>query len=42
MAQQTHGIHGALPNQHDEIDTANRLAFEENFRIIKQCWPRRC
>ena len=34
MAQQTHGIHGALPNQHDEIDNANRLAFEENFRII--------
>src|SRR6476619_6725461 len=27
MAQQTHGIHGALPHQHDEIDNANRLAF---------------
>src|SRR5438132_7714093 len=38
MAQQTHGIHGALPNQHDAIDHANRLAFEENFRLIKQCW----
>src|SRR6267142_5060772 len=38
MAQQTHGIHGALPNQHDEIDNANRAAFEENFRIIKQAW----
>ncbi len=38
MAQQTHGIHGALPNQHDEIDAANRAAFEENFRIIKQAW----
>jgi len=38
LAQQTHGIHGALPNQHDAIDHANRLAFEENFRIIKQCW----
>src|SRR5205807_391898 len=38
MAQQTHGIHGALPNQHDEIDEANRQAFEENFRIVKQCW----
>src|SRR5712675_566709 len=25
MAQQTHGIHGALPHQHDEIDNANRL-----------------
>jgi alkanesulfonate monooxygenase SsuD/methylene tetrahydromethanopterin reductase-like flavin-dependent oxidoreductase (luciferase family) len=36
MAQQTHGIHGALPNQHDEIDNANRLAFEENFRIVKK------
>ncbi len=38
MAQQTHGIHGALPHQHDEIDAANRAAFEENFRIIKKCW----
>ena len=38
MAQQTHGIHGALPNQHDEIDAANRAAFEENFRIVKKCW----
>jgi alkanesulfonate monooxygenase SsuD/methylene tetrahydromethanopterin reductase-like flavin-dependent oxidoreductase (luciferase family) len=38
MAQQTHGIQGALPNQHDAIDHANRLAFEENFRLIKQCW----
>src|SRR5262252_6869904 len=38
MAQQTHGIHGALPNQHDEIDEANRQAFEENFRIVKKCW----
>ncbi|MGC1190575.1 MAG: LLM class flavin-dependent oxidoreductase, partial [Candidatus Binatus sp.] len=38
MAQQTHGIHGAQPHQHDEIDSANRAAFEENFRIIKQAW----
>ncbi len=38
MAQQTHDIHGALPHQHDEIDAANRAAFEENFRIIKKCW----
>jgi alkanesulfonate monooxygenase SsuD/methylene tetrahydromethanopterin reductase-like flavin-dependent oxidoreductase (luciferase family) len=38
MAQQTHDIHGALPNQHDEIDAANRAAFEENFRIIKKAW----
>ena len=42
MAQQTHGIHGALPHQHDEIDDANRCAFEENFRIIKKAGPRRC
>ncbi len=38
MAQQTHGIHGALPHQHDEIDAANRAAFEENFAIIKKAW----
>jgi alkanesulfonate monooxygenase SsuD/methylene tetrahydromethanopterin reductase-like flavin-dependent oxidoreductase (luciferase family) len=38
MAQQAHGIHGALPNQHDEIDAANRAAFEENFQIIKKAW----
>src|SRR5579875_3339200 len=38
MAQQTHGIHGAQPHQHDEIDAANREAFEECFRIVKRCW----
>jgi alkanesulfonate monooxygenase SsuD/methylene tetrahydromethanopterin reductase-like flavin-dependent oxidoreductase (luciferase family) len=38
MAQQTHDIHGALPHQHDEIDAANRSAFEENFQIIKKAW----
>jgi len=38
MAQQTHGIHGALPHQHDAIDAANRAAFEECFQIIKKCW----
>jgi alkanesulfonate monooxygenase SsuD/methylene tetrahydromethanopterin reductase-like flavin-dependent oxidoreductase (luciferase family) len=38
MAQQMHGIHGAIPNQHDAIDQANRAAFEEHFRIIKQAW----
>jgi alkanesulfonate monooxygenase SsuD/methylene tetrahydromethanopterin reductase-like flavin-dependent oxidoreductase (luciferase family) len=38
MAQQNHGIHGALPHQHDEIDAANRAAFEESFEIIKRCW----
>ena len=38
MAQQTHGIHGALPHQHDAIDEANRQAFEENFKLIKRAW----
>jgi alkanesulfonate monooxygenase SsuD/methylene tetrahydromethanopterin reductase-like flavin-dependent oxidoreductase (luciferase family) len=38
MAQQTHGVHAAALNQHDEIDAANRAAFEECFRIIKKCW----
>jgi len=38
MAQQTHGISGALPHQHDAIDAANRSAFEENFQIIKKAW----
>ena len=38
MAQQMHGIHGALPHQHDQIDDANRAAFEECFQIIKKCW----
>ncbi len=38
MAQQNHGIRGALPHQHDEIDSANRDAFEESFRIIKKAW----
>jgi alkanesulfonate monooxygenase SsuD/methylene tetrahydromethanopterin reductase-like flavin-dependent oxidoreductase (luciferase family) len=38
LAQQTHGIHGALPHEHDQIDAANRAAFEECFRIIKAAW----
>lgn len=38
MAQHLHGIHGATPGQHDAIDQANRQAFEEHFRIIKQAW----
>ena len=38
MAQQLHGIHGATPGQHDEIDKANREAFEEHFQIIKRAW----
>jgi alkanesulfonate monooxygenase SsuD/methylene tetrahydromethanopterin reductase-like flavin-dependent oxidoreductase (luciferase family) len=38
MAQQTHGIHGALPHQHDAVDAANRAAFEECFRIVKAAW----
>jgi len=38
MAQQMHGIHGALPHQHDAIDAANRAAFEECFAIVKKAW----
>ena len=38
MAQHAHGVHGALPDQHDEKDAANRQAFEENFQLIKKCW----
>ena len=38
MAQQMHGIHGAIPQQHDEIDAANRKAFEEHFNIVRRCW----
>ncbi len=38
MAQQTHGISGALPHQRDEIDRTNRAAFEECFRIVKKAW----
>lgn len=38
MAQQLHGIHGATPWEHDEIDLANREAFEEHFQIIKRAW----
>jgi alkanesulfonate monooxygenase SsuD/methylene tetrahydromethanopterin reductase-like flavin-dependent oxidoreductase (luciferase family) len=38
MAQQTHGIHGATPYEHDKIDEANRAAFEECYRIIKRAW----
>ena len=40
MAQQTHGIHGAQPHQHDKIDAANRAAFEECFHIIKEAWTK--
>jgi alkanesulfonate monooxygenase SsuD/methylene tetrahydromethanopterin reductase-like flavin-dependent oxidoreductase (luciferase family) len=38
MAQQTHGIRGALPHEHDAIDAANREAFEECYRIVKRAW----
>ncbi len=38
MAQQTHGIHGARPHEHDAIDAANRAAFEECFQIVKRAW----
>src|SRR2546427_11108880 len=37
-AQQTRGIHGARPHQHDAVDQANRPTFEESFRIIKRAW----
>src|SRR5262249_27289379 len=36
MAQQMHGIHGALPHEHDAIDAANRAAFQEGFRLIRK------
>jgi alkanesulfonate monooxygenase SsuD/methylene tetrahydromethanopterin reductase-like flavin-dependent oxidoreductase (luciferase family) len=38
LAQQTHGIHGAVPHEHDAVDEANRAAFEECFRIVKAAW----
>ena len=38
LAQQMHGLHGVSPGQHDAIDDANRTAYEEHFRIIKQAW----
>ncbi len=38
MAQQMHGIHGALPHEHDAIDEANRAAFEECFEIVRKAW----
>ncbi|MDZ7728017.1 MAG: LLM class flavin-dependent oxidoreductase [Dehalococcoidia bacterium] len=38
MAQHMHGIHGATPGEHDAIDQANRQAFEEHFRIVKEAW----
>ncbi len=38
LAQQTHGIHGALPHEHDAIDAANREAFEECFDLVVRAW----
>jgi alkanesulfonate monooxygenase SsuD/methylene tetrahydromethanopterin reductase-like flavin-dependent oxidoreductase (luciferase family) len=38
LAQHLHGIHGATPGRHDEIDQANRAAFEEDYQIIKRAW----
>jgi alkanesulfonate monooxygenase SsuD/methylene tetrahydromethanopterin reductase-like flavin-dependent oxidoreductase (luciferase family) len=38
IAQHMHGVHGALPGRHDDIDAANRAAFEEAFRVVKRCW----
>jgi len=38
MAQHLHGVHGATPGRHDQIDQANRAAFEEDYQIIKRAW----
>ena len=38
LGQHAHGVHGALPDQHDAIDQANRDAFEENYRLVKRAW----
>jgi alkanesulfonate monooxygenase SsuD/methylene tetrahydromethanopterin reductase-like flavin-dependent oxidoreductase (luciferase family) len=38
LGQQMYGIHGVTPGQHDEIDAANRAAFEEHFQIVKRAW----
>jgi alkanesulfonate monooxygenase SsuD/methylene tetrahydromethanopterin reductase-like flavin-dependent oxidoreductase (luciferase family) len=38
MAQQTHGVHGVRPHEHDRVDEVNRAAFEECYRIIKRAW----
>ena len=38
LGQHAHGVHGALPSQHDAIDQANRDAFEENYRLVKRAW----
>lgn len=38
MAQQAHGVRGVDVGQHNEVDAANRAAFEECFQIIKRAW----
>lgn len=38
MAQQGHGIRGVDVGVHDQVDAANRAAFEECFQIIKRAW----
>ncbi|MEW6474279.1 MAG: LLM class flavin-dependent oxidoreductase [Actinomycetota bacterium] len=38
MAQHAHGVRGVQPHRHDEIDEANRAAFEECYRLIKAAW----
>jgi alkanesulfonate monooxygenase SsuD/methylene tetrahydromethanopterin reductase-like flavin-dependent oxidoreductase (luciferase family) len=38
LAQQTHGVRGVQPHQHDAIDEANREAFEECYRIVLAAW----
>lgn len=38
MAQQGHGLRGVDVGVHDQVDAANRAAFEECFQIIKKAW----
>ncbi|HEX5367087.1 MAG TPA: LLM class flavin-dependent oxidoreductase [Acidimicrobiales bacterium] len=38
MAQHAHGVRGVQPHQHDAVDAANRAAFEECYRLVKQAW----
>ena len=43
MAQQTHGIHGALPNQHDAIDARQpRWPSRRISGSSRSAGPRRC
>ena len=38
MAQQGHGVRGVDVGVHDQVDAANRAAFEECFQIIRKAW----